>query len=530
MKRFLAIWTLLLLFLGVVACQTTTTTLPTSSSITQSSTQSTTVSTTTLESTTTTTTTLPETTTTTTTTEVVTTTQQTRYQTIEIYSVNDLHGLAYYDSTNFQNSISAYAKLGRYVLNQQARTPNTLFIANGDILQGSAFSNYYYGLPMIESLNAMNFDAFVLGNHEFDWGIDKIENYKDENPENGEANYPFLAANIVNKITKEPMPWTQPYLIKTFGDLKVGVIGLIGDVYTSIAPARVAEYEFLDYVSVARDYTYHLRVNEGVDIVIVSIHGYDIGRNQELASYRGDYLIDAVINAHTHSNVSQYITRTDTRMPYVQTNATTQNALGKITLTFDHQEQKVSEAYVQLIGMSSFSTEDAYLRSVLDTFANDPTYIAFTTEVLSQNLAYANTSTLAVWGASVIRDYMQVDVGILNSGGFRKAIPVGPITMGFLVEVYPFDNYMKIVDLTGAQLIYLAQSSSLIFDDSFDVEAINPEQVYRVATVDYVFDQDRYPFLTGDNIELTDLLLRNLLIQDLRNSNNQFNAFSGTSY
>lgn len=526
MKRILSLFTLLLLFFGVVACQTTTLPSITTLSSTTSSQTSTTTTTSPIETTTTTspTTTLPSTT------ELLTTTTPVRYQTIEIFSVNDLHGLAYFDSSNFQNAISAYAKLGRYILAQQARTTNTLFIANGDILQGSAFSNYYYGLPMIESLNAMNLDAFVIGNHEFDWGIDKIENYKDQNPDNGEANYPFLAANIVNKTTKEPMPWTQPYLIKTFGDVKVGVIGLIGDVYTSIAPSRVAEYEFLDYVTVARQYTYHLRVNEGVDIVIVSVHGYDISRNQELASYRGDYLIDAVINAHTHSNVSQYINRTDTRMPYVQTNATTTNAIGKITLTFDLQERRISEAFVQLIGMSSFSTEDSYVRAVLDTFANDPTYVAFTTEVLSQNTAYANTSTLAVWGASVIRDYMQVDIGILNSGGFRKAMPLGPITMGFLVEVYPFDNYMKIVNLTGAQIIHLAQTSSLIFDDSFQVSAINSTQMYRVATVDYVFDQDRYPFLSGQNIELTDILLRNLLIQDLRKSNNQFNAFNGTSY
>lgn len=276
MKRILSLFTLLLLFFGVVACQTTTLPSITTLSSTTSSQTSTTTTTSPIETTTTTspTTTLPSTT------ELLTTTTPVRYQTIEIFSVNDLHGLAYFDSSNFQNAISAYAKLGRYILAQQARTTNTLFIANGDILQGSAFSNYYYGLPMIESLNAMNLDAFVIGNHEFDWGIDKIENYKDQNPDNGEANYPFLAANIVNKTTKEPMPWTQPYLIKTFGDVKVGVIGLIGDVYTSIAPSRVAEYEFLDYVTVARQYTYHLRVNEGVDIVIVSVHGYDISRNQ----------------------------------------------------------------------------------------------------------------------------------------------------------------------------------------------------------------------------------------------------------
>ena len=521
MKKIISFASILLLLLAFVGCQRST--LSTTTSATISSSNTTTQSSTTSSSTTTSTTTTSSTTTT-------TTTEQPTIETLEIYAVNDLHGLAYFDSSNFQNSLSAFAKLGKYVKDQQTRQPNSLFIASGDILQGSAFSNYYYGLPMIEALNAMNFDAFTIGNHEFDWGIDKVANYADGIAENGEANFPFLAANIVYKGTTTPLPFTQPYLIKTVGSLKVGVIGVIGDVYTSIAPARVADVEFLDYVEVIRHYTHYLRTQEEVDIVIVSIHGYELGRNQEIASSRGDYLVDAILNAHTHSNLSQYINRTDTRLPYVQTNATTSNMMAKIVLTYDHQEQRVTEAYASLVGLNQMSTEDSYLRTVLDTFANDSEYIAFVTDVLTNNLSYASTSELAVWGASVIRDYMQVDIGLLNSGGFRKAMPTGNITMGFLVEVYPFDNNIKMVTLRGSVLINLAQSTSLIFDDQFNINQIVSDQMYRVATVDYVFDQDRYPFLNGQDPELTEVLLRTLLVQDLRASNNAFRVSDGTSY
>ncbi|MDZ4197602.1 MAG: bifunctional UDP-sugar hydrolase/5'-nucleotidase [Candidatus Izemoplasmatales bacterium] len=575
MKKFISIFSIFILSLVLIGCNTslgTTTTsitsqdittfqvstlpsstnssIPTSiftttSSITTSSVPPTTsiftTTTPTTTSTPTTTTTTPATTTTTQTTTTsqttvpITTTTQTQttkspLQTIEIYSVNDIHGLAYMDSTNFNNAISGFAKLGNFLNNQKNMGKDAIFIANGDILQGSALSNYYYGLPMIEALNAMQFDGFVLGNHEFDWGIDKVENYKDGNAENGEANYPFLAANIVSKATGEQMPWTVPYIIKQFGDVKVGVIGVIGDVYNSISPSRVEDYIFLPYVEVVREYTHYLRTQQGVDIIIVSVHGYELSRNQEIASYRGDYLVDAILNGHTHSSISQYIDRSGTRMPYVQTSASATSTLAKITLVFNHDTKSVTSATAQILGTGSFGSEDPQVRLILDVFASDETYVAFISEVLSQSVVFANTSSLATWGASVIRDYMGVDIGVINSGGFRKGIPLGNFTMGFFVEVYPFDNYIKTVELSGAAIINLYASSSLIFDDKFNVSTIVSSQMYTVAAVDYVFDQTRYPFLTGQNPTLTSILMRDLLVQDLRNSNGTFNPNTGTSY
>lgn len=537
MKRRIFLMVLLPLFFFVAACQlTVTTTLTTTSTSTQTTDASTTTSseTTTSPSTsteTTTTTPTTTTTTTTTTTESTTTTTTPRVQTIEILTLNDIHGFSYIDSTNFENGMSIWAKMAKYVDNQRALGKNIVTIANGDMLQGSALSNYYYGLPIIESLNAMQFDAFVLGNHEFDWGIDKIANYKDGNPENGEADYPFLAANIVDKVTLEPMPWTVPYVIQEMAGVKVAILGLIGDVYTSIAPSRVADYVFLDVVDQASYWTHHLRTVEQVDIVIVSIHGYTSYDNSEIASFQGDYRVDAIVNGHTHSNLSQTISRTGAPLPYVQTSASAQNLMGKIVLQYDTVDKVVTSAGASLLNYLSFgNVESAEVRQILDVFSDDEVFQAFIQEELTTLSAYAGTSTLAVWGASVIRDYMGVDVGVLNSGGFRKAIPAGTLTMGFLVEVYPFDNYIKTVEMTGAMLIYLKNSSSLIFDDRFDVNAIDPQATYTVAAVDYVFDQDRYNFLQGENIVQTTILMRELLVNDLRNSEGSFDPQNGTSF
>ncbi|MCK7488372.1 MAG: 5'-nucleotidase C-terminal domain-containing protein [Bacillus subtilis] len=349
-------------------------------------------------------------------------------------------------------------------------------------------------------------------------------------PANGEADYPFLAANIVNKTTLERMPWTLPYLIKEYGDLRVGVIGLIGDVISSISVSLVSEYTFLDVVDQAAYWAHYLRTIELVDIVVVSIHGYNTYDNSEIAALRGDYRVDAILTGHTHSNVSELISRTGAPLPVIQTNASGSKLVGKITLTYDHATQSVTQATAAIIGSTSFGSESAAVRAVLTTFSADATFIQYVGEVLTSVTAYSSTASLARWGASVIRDYMNVDVGVLNSGGFRKGIPVGNLTMGFLVEVYPFDNYIKTVHMTGAMLIHLKTTSSLIFDDRFDVNQIDPQRIYSVGAVDYVFDQAQYNFLQGSNIQLTTFLMRDLLVNDLRNSDGTFNPTEGSNY
>lgn len=104
--------------------------------------------------------------------------------------INDTHG-AFVD--NQYPGVERLASLIKQLGDEYIK------IANGDILQGSYISNILCGYPMIDALNNMNFNAYVIGNHEFDWGLDKIAEYKDGNLTNGEANFPFLGANIIDK-------------------------------------------------------------------------------------------------------------------------------------------------------------------------------------------------------------------------------------------------------------------------------------------------------------------------------------------
>ncbi|UKI50180.1 MAG: metallophosphoesterase [Clostridium sp.] len=122
---------------------------------------------------------------------------------LNILTINDTHG---YLETSDSNSIS---KIATYM---DSYDENALRISVGDMFQGTGLSNLTKGKAMIEVMNAMNIDAMVIGNHEFDWGIDTILGYFDGNEENGEAKFPLLAANVVDSDSK-PLPNSSPYLI-----------------------------------------------------------------------------------------------------------------------------------------------------------------------------------------------------------------------------------------------------------------------------------------------------------------------------
>ncbi len=452
---------------------------------------------------------------------------------LDLYSMNDFHGGAY-------TSIETLSNIGGYLLNAKNNNPYSIFLSTGDIFQGTALSNYYHGRPIIDVFNEIGFSSFTLGNHEFDWGIEEVLNYSDGNQENGEAVFPILAANVVYIDTQEMLPNTQPYTVVEIEGLRVGIIGVIGEVINSISASRVQNIEFLDPVITVYNYAEVLRTQENCDIVIASIHGYEIDDDSAISGFTGDHYVDAVFNGHTHTSVARTLSRAGVAMPYAQASNSSSSVLTKITLTFNYPTRTVSSANAYVLSLSELGTQDSSIEQIITTYQEDTTYTTFVSEVLATSPSYISRYDMPSWGASVIRDYMGVDIGILNSGGFRVSMDAGDITMGKLVEVYPFDNYLKTVQLDGLTIYNLYYTDGdVVFDDGVTESGGNlyingillvNSQLYTVAAVDYVFDKDYYPFLSGENVTQTDTLMRDLLAQDLRNCSGNFSPFNGSNF
>ncbi len=436
---------------------------------------------------------------------------------LNIYYLNDFHGAVLEDGSDM-----GLAKIGNLLLDEETNHPdNTIFIGGGDFLQGTLISNYFDGSSTMDVFNHLGLDAFTVGNHEFDWGIDIVTDYR--NPSSGslQVDFPLLGANIFLDGTQARPDHIDPYTIIERGNLKIGIIGVMGQgLESSIANSRITGYYFDDPVYWTAYYAEQLRTVEHVDVVLAVIHdnGVASGYNQQMSALSGDQRIDAVFNGHSHSTYAQYITRTGVRLPYIQSGSSGTN-LGKVTLTLN-ESKEVTAAYAENLTSSSDSRltqTNATIDALIQTYVSQIEPLL--NEVIITSGEYMSTSALTYYMAELIRLASDSDIGFHNSGGTRDYIANGEdITVAKLYAIFPFDNRIKTTYLTGAQIksfmnsaygsYYSTRVPNMVFDDN---------TTYKVATNDYVFDSPSNPFVTGTNTVDTGILIRDVLEQVLRN-------------
>ena len=119
---------------------------------------------------------------------------------IEILSFNDFHGALAEGSKDL-----GYAKMVGYINEFKAENPNTVVVSAGDNYNGTAISNLTHGEPVNEMFKAVELLASAVGNHEFDWGPDKIPTWAEQ------GGFTFVASNIYETETYYP-PKPQPSL------------------------------------------------------------------------------------------------------------------------------------------------------------------------------------------------------------------------------------------------------------------------------------------------------------------------------
>lgn len=400
---------------------------------------------------------------------------------LEVWQINDTHG-AYYEGED----ITGISKVATCI-NENTNNPYAAVkIGNGDLLQGTAFSNLLLGEPGIAALNEMNFDAFVIGNHEFDWGFDNLKVYKDGDLSNGELECPFLGANILDGNNKRP-DWVEPYTVVEKGNVKVGILGLIGNgLESSISKVALGGYHFSDTVEAVKTYSKILLEEEKVNILIISEHSHNAVVNQ---TYASNVEVDLIINGHDHQYIEEYVTRFDgVTVPVIESN-TKNISIGKATLVLD--ENKDMESYYLDHFKPSIYKEDSSLKSIMDVYY-EVTKI-YENEVIGYNKGGFDKKTLGISTMTYVAEKYKADVAIMNTGGVRAYINEDEITNGLVYECMPFDNELYMTTVTGKELKGLVSGSGYYFNNSgigkgtmVDVSSINLNDTYKIVVVDYV--------------------------------------------
>lgn len=424
---------------------------------------------------------------------------------VNIFMINDTHG-SFADGNT--PGVERLSSLINYLTQMNG---NYVKIANGDIFQGSYVSSILYGLPFIDALNYMKFDAFVLGNHEFDWGLDKIKIYKDGDYSNGEADFPFLGANIYDKKTNERVPWLDPYTVVEINDVKVGIIGIIGyDLESSILYDNVKDYDFVYPLELIKQYAKELRTELDCDVVIVSNHDYDTELNGEIAKLTGDAKIDAILCGHTHQNEYDTIRRSDGLNIVAVENRDKNQSSTSLILKLDNQFNYESYEFQRYY--PSNCDLDPKMASILKKYQE---VINEGNRELGTVNNYLSRSTLGMYAVTAMKEEFNVDVAIMNTGGVRATIASGSIKVADVFEVFPFNNAVIITTMKGSALksLYNTNGDYLYFNQEFDVAYLDNNKNYNVAVIDYVYVSPRYSEFKNTIPQYTNYILRDLVIE-----------------
>lgn len=442
-------------------------------------------------------------------------------QTVNFVMINDTHG-AFTDLTDGYS----IGRVDSLIDELEANNGDYIKIANGDIFQGSYVSSSLYGRPLVDALNKMDFDAFVLGNHEFDWGLDKIALYKDGNLENGELNFPFLGANIFYKGTNTRPEFIDAYTVIEYNGIQVGIIGVMGEDHeSSILKKYIDDYEFVDPKEIIKTNAEYLRSALGCEVVVVAIHDYYDGFDlaDDIASFTNDAKIDSIFCAHSHSYINDTVRRSDgVIIPVVQNNDKNKKAVS-VSINLDSNNQMI-DANVKFYNPGNYAISS----DIQEIYTLYQDVILEADLVLGETSYNISKSELGKYAVNAMIEYdydnptyQGIDVAIINTGGVRATIGSGSITKADVFEVFPFNNVVILVNINGKDLKSLcSRNSNYLYIGTTSIYSnynnLDDNTIYQLAIIDYVFSSKDSYYQELNNAECyfeTEIIMRDILME-----------------
>jgi len=421
---------------------------------------------------------------------------------ISVLGTNDVHGELLPASdrgglTTFSGYVSA-------VREARADDGAVLLVDAGDMWQGTLESNLAEGAPVVAAFNALGYAAAAIGNHEFDFGplgAKAIPETDDDDPQGAlrqritELEFPVLAANLIDTATNRRVDWenVRSSTMVARAGIDIGIIGVITD--EALRTTIAANTKGLRIAPQAETITEEAQVlrAEGADLVVVVSHAggrcdefgdpYDLsscGMTGEIMRVANDIpagLVDHIVAGHENQGIAHVVNGIVITLSYSRT-----NAFSRVDFTFDRSGNKID----QRIFPPQANCARAPDENGRCTNENDATYesaiyegrkvvampdvvaiaaraseaaIQLKAEKVGVTLETAfivneqPESSLGNLFTDAVRESTDADIALHNVyGGIRANMSPGEVTFGTLYRVFPFDNRIAIVDMSGADL------------------------------------------------------------------------------
>lgn len=418
---------------------------------------------------------------------------------IDFYSINDLHGK--FCDTDKQPGVD---ELATYLKNKENTDDHVVLLSSGDIWQGTAESNLTGGVLLTEWMNELNFVSMTLGNHEFDWGQDAIRNNL------AVAEFPFLAINVYDVETNKLADYCTPSIMVDRGDIKIGIIGAIGDCYSSVSSDKVQGVTFkvgIELTALVMAESDRLRA-EGADLIVYALHdGYDSGSSgtqsisdSAMAGYYdidlSDGYVDLVFEAHSHQS---YVLKDSEGVYHLQGGGENSGISHvEIRVNSGNRLNSVTEAEVLKNSIYSGYDDDPATEAIEDKYADIIDYAYSPLGVVSRKY-YSSEVEDIVAGLYLERGLERwgEDYDIVLGGGFLKTrspydLAAGTVRYADLLSLLPFDNDIVLCSIKGSDLLdRFINTDNSDYHNAYSeygtsvIDSITPDQIYYVVVDTY---------------------------------------------
>ena len=382
---------------------------------------------------------------------------------ITILHTNDIHGHVQpwrgWEGELAGKTIGGMDRLATAI--QQVRAErgvgNVLLLDAGDTLGDTMIADETEGGAVLQVMNAVAYDAMVIGNHEPDFATTKLRELI------GRASFPILAANVRDRASGQLV--TKPYVIREIGGVKIGILGLAyPNTALTTAKKNVATVDFLDIPPIARELVPKMR-GEGAQIIVALTH-YGLSADMKLAQSAPG--IDVIVGGHSHNRVTPAIEIGTTLI--VQAGAHCSD-LGRLDLTV--KEGRVTKHESRLISLDHAAiASDPETAKLIESLVaplkeklDEPVAIADVLIARAQTLSGARPrkrdeeSPADSLFADILREETKADIAALPGVGYGVAIQPGAFTAAALRNLIPHQSKVVTLKLTGAQIREILEQS-----------------------------------------------------------------------
>lgn len=452
---------------------------------------------------------------------------------VTLLATTDLHGnLLPYDYFTAQPANRGLAKIATLIQAARADNPNSLLIDCGDTIQGTPLEAVYQHYvetgrlplklafagsplehePMMLAMNAIGYDAMVVGNHEFNFGLKNIARARRD------ARFPWISSNIHVVRGSSVQPFA-PYFVKSIAGVKIAVVG----VTTPGIPNWETEehyrgYEFENGVDAVRRAVAEVRGREHPDIVIVAAHsGLDRDPQKETSASGDSHEnmvyqiatevkgIDAIVFGHTHSQLASLRIGDVLLMQPKNWGM----SLGRMEFVLDRSDTtgwKITSKSSKLIPVTNATGADPKIleiakpyQELAENYLNTP--VADAPVELNARLARVEDTAIIDAVQQVQLFYSNADVSFASSFNARAEIPKGQVTVRQIASLYVYENQLYAIQGNGKMVREALENAARYYKscsaDCSQGPLINPQVIgynYDMAEgVDYEIDLKQPP-------------------------------------